>query len=116
MNFPDPDLFAVWFTWKGTDPSLESILLNSHMDVVTADPAKWKYPPFDAHKDPKGNIYARGATDMKSKTIAQLEAIRRLQADGFEPLRTVVVSVIPGKPKVLERSHLRVDANCLFFR
>lgn len=31
---------ALTITWKGTDPSLKSILFNSHMDVVAAEPVK----------------------------------------------------------------------------
>jgi len=30
----DPNEFAIWLTWTGLEPSLKSILLNSHMDVV----------------------------------------------------------------------------------
>ncbi len=26
--------FALWLTWHGSDPSLKSVLFNSHMDVV----------------------------------------------------------------------------------
>ena len=51
-------------TWTGSDPSLGSILLTSHVDVVPVFPDMWKYPPFDATVD-NGKIYARGAQDMK---------------------------------------------------
>ena len=34
----EPKKPIVILTWKGTDPSLESIMLNSHMDVVTVYP------------------------------------------------------------------------------
>ncbi|KAL8587112.1 hypothetical protein ACOMHN_026080 [Nucella lapillus] len=52
-------------TWKGKDPSLPSVMLYSHTDVVPVFAEHWKYPPFSAHKDEQGNIYARGAQDMK---------------------------------------------------
>ena len=29
----------------------------------------WTYPPFEAVKDSQGNIYARGAQDMKCVSI-----------------------------------------------
>lgn len=37
VEFPKPNEFAVWLTWKGKDPSLKSILLNSHIDVVPVE-------------------------------------------------------------------------------
>ncbi len=46
-------------TWKGTDPSLSSILLNSHMDVVTAMRASWNTDPFVAVEH-DGWIQCRG--------------------------------------------------------
>lgn len=80
-----PDKPIVIMTLKGKDPSLPSLLLNSHMDVVPVFPVgpsfsyclvdkiqasdfqeHWKYDPFSAHKDEDGNIFARGAQDMKS--------------------------------------------------
>jgi len=35
-------------TWKGTNPSLPSVLLNSHVDVVPAEKTKWVHEPFAA--------------------------------------------------------------------
>jgi aminoacylase len=36
-EFEPPALFVIWLTWKGKDPSLDSIFLNSHIDVVPVD-------------------------------------------------------------------------------
>lgn len=48
--------------WPGRRPSLPSILLNSHTDVVPSEPNKWDHPPFSAALDePSGRIYARGS-------------------------------------------------------
>ncbi|PWA02009.1 hypothetical protein BB558_001872 [Smittium angustum] len=53
----------------GTDPSLKSIMLDSHTDVVPVFEEFWTYPPFAAtiveqeYGDHK--IYARGSQDMK---------------------------------------------------
>ncbi|CAG5118368.1 unnamed protein product [Candidula unifasciata] len=76
-------------TWKGTRPELKSVLLTSHMDVVPVFEEHWKYPPFSAHKDEKGDIFARGAQDMKCVTSWYLEAIRRLKTQGQTFLRTI---------------------------
>ncbi|MBO3841537.1 MAG: M20/M25/M40 family metallo-hydrolase [Candidatus Brockarchaeota archaeon] len=52
---------------SGEGPSL---LLLSHTDVVPADPARWKIPPFSgAVKD--GYIWGRGALDMKSMVAVE---------------------------------------------
>ncbi|KAL5976907.1 hypothetical protein ACLOJK_021243 [Asimina triloba] len=83
--------------WPGKDPSLPSILLNSHTDVVPAEPAKWTHPPFSGHLDGDGRIHARGSQDMKCVGMQYLEAIRRLKSSGFQPIRTVYLSFVPDE-------------------
>ncbi|XP_050364704.1 uncharacterized protein LOC126783302 isoform X1 [Argentina anserina] len=83
--------------WPGSDPSLPSILLNSHTDVVPAEHHKWAHHPFSARLEPNGRIYARGSQDMKCVGLQYFEAIRRLQASGFKPLRTVYLSFVPDE-------------------
>ncbi|MEO8436701.1 MAG: M20/M25/M40 family metallo-hydrolase, partial [Pyrinomonadaceae bacterium] len=53
------------------DGSKRPIILLSHMDVVTADPAAWRVNPFSAEII-DGAIYGRGALDMKSEGLLQL--------------------------------------------
>ncbi|KAL6858988.1 hypothetical protein ACP4OV_017990 [Aristida adscensionis] len=84
--------------WPGRRPSLPSILLNSHMDVVTSEPDKWEHPPFSAALDEQsGRIYARGTQDMKSVGMQYLEAIRRLHAAGFVPDRNIYITFVPDE-------------------
>ncbi|GFQ03014.1 aminoacylase-1 [Phtheirospermum japonicum] len=88
----------VLLKWTGKNPSLPSILLNSHTDVVPAEHHKWNHPPFEARIDSSsGHIYARGSQDMKCVGLQYLEAIRKLQAAGFRPLRTVYLSFVPDE-------------------
>lgn len=87
----------VLLKWSGTNQNLPSILLNSHSDVVPSEHHKWIHPPFDAHIDSNGDIYARGSQDMKCVGMQYLEAIRRLKASGFRPLRTVYLSFVPDE-------------------
>ena len=48
---------------KGCGPN---ILLNGHLDVVPAGRLEnWRFDPFGAEIDEKGNIRGRGAADMK---------------------------------------------------
>lgn len=84
-------------SWEGSDPSLPTILLNSHMDVVQVDLEKWIHDPFEAYMDEDGNIYARGTQDMKGMGMHYLEAIRILKQMGFKPLRTIYVVFVPDE-------------------
>ncbi|XP_015159385.1 aminoacylase-1 isoform X2 [Solanum tuberosum] len=84
--------------WPGNDPTLPSILLNSHTDVVPSEHHKWTHPPFSAHLDSTtGNIFARGSQDMKCVGLQYLEAIRKLKASGFRPLRNLYLSFLPDE-------------------
>jgi aminoacylase len=51
---------VIILTLKGSDPSLKSIILNSHTDVVPVSEEYWDHPPFDAFKKQNGDIVARG--------------------------------------------------------
>ncbi|XP_008103309.1 aminoacylase-1 [Anolis carolinensis] len=84
-------------TWKGTKPQLRSILLNSHTDVVPVFEEFWHHDPFAAFKDSEGNIFARGAQDMKCVSIQYIEAIRRLKAEGRRFPRTIHMSFVPDE-------------------
>ncbi|XP_051156857.1 aminoacylase-1-like isoform X2 [Leptopilina boulardi] len=87
----------VIITWEGKKPDKPSILINGHMDVVPVNAKEWKYPPFEAKIDKNGNIYARGAQDMKSNTIQYIEAIRRLKLKGIRLERTIHLSLMPDE-------------------
>ncbi|KAI7819357.1 hypothetical protein BC939DRAFT_460510 [Gamsiella multidivaricata] len=85
---------TVIMTVEGTDPSLPSLLLNSHTDVVPVFPEMWTQDAFAANKV-DGFIYARGAQDMKCVGISYLEVIRRYRAAGKKPLRTIHLTWVP---------------------
>ncbi|KAJ1560467.1 adenylate cyclase, partial [Cladochytrium tenue] len=84
-------------TWKGEDPTLPGIILNSHYDVVPVLIEHWEHDPFDAKVLEDGRIYGRGAQDMKSVCIQYVEAIHRLQASGFVPKRNVHLLYVPDE-------------------
>jgi len=88
---------VVLMTWFGTQPDLPTLLLNSHVDVVPVFREFWKYDPFEAVMEDNGDIFARGSQDMKCVGIQYLEAIRRLQAEGYKPTRTVHLSFVPDE-------------------
>jgi aminoacylase len=104
---------VVIVTLAGQDPSLPSILLNSHYDVVPVMREQWCCDPFGAEirdgyvgpqvpddLEPAGPcIYARGAQDMKCVCIQYLEALRRLRKrpEGWKPLRTLHLTFVPDE-------------------
>ena len=70
-----PSRGNIWARLKGgKEPAL--ILLN-HMDVVPADEQHWQQPVFSGVID-EGKLYGRGALDMKSTAIIQLQAFLTL--------------------------------------
>lgn len=71
--------------------------MNSHVDVVPFEAEKWDHPPLGAEIDEDGRIYARGTQDMKSVGMQYLEAIRKLVASGYKPLRSVYVTFVPDE-------------------
>ena len=81
---------SLLYTWKGSKPDLQPIMLISHLDVVPADeddPA-WEHPPFSGELA-DGYVWGRGTLDIKSGVIGILEDVEYLLKQGFEPERTV---------------------------
>ncbi|MHB8649023.1 MAG: M20/M25/M40 family metallo-hydrolase [Gaiellaceae bacterium] len=66
-----------------------TLLLLSHTDVVLADPAEWSVPPF-AGEVRDGEVWGRGALDMKGQVAATAVAIASLAREGFEPAGDVI--------------------------
>ncbi|KAJ8716809.1 hypothetical protein PYW07_003436 [Mythimna separata] len=93
---PLPKKPVLVMTWEGLQPTLPSVLLNSHMDVVPVFEKSWTHPPFEAHlKD--GVIYGRGVQDMKSVAVQYLEAVKRIKAKGLRLKRTLHLSFVPDE-------------------
>jgi acetylornithine deacetylase/succinyl-diaminopimelate desuccinylase-like protein len=71
---------------RGEGPRL---LLLSHTDTVLADPAEWQLDPWSGElRD--GEIWGRGALDMKGQVAANAVAIASLAREGFEPAGDLV--------------------------
>jgi len=86
----------VLMTASGSDPSLSSLLLNSHTDVVPVTFEKWSFDPFGAEVA-DGKIYARGSQDMKSVGMAYLSAIKELKKSARGLKRTIHLSFVPDE-------------------
>ena len=85
---------SLLYTWEGSNPKAEPIMLLAHQDVVPVAPGTegdWQVPPFSGEvKD--GFIWGRGSWDDKGNLMSQLEAVEMLLASGFKPERTVYLA------------------------
>jgi acetylornithine deacetylase/succinyl-diaminopimelate desuccinylase-like protein len=60
------------------------LLLLSHTDTVLADPQEWALDPWSGElRD--GEVWGRGALDMKGQVAASAVAMASLAREGFEP-------------------------------
>src|SRR5919198_2745250 len=66
---------------RGDGPRL---LFLSHTDVVLADASEWSADPFGGELR-HGQVWGRGALDMKGQVAASAVAIASLARNGFEP-------------------------------
>ena len=66
---------------NGSGPTLA---LLSHTDTVLADPAEWQRDPWSGELV-DGEIWGRGALDMKGQVAASAVAIASLAREGFRP-------------------------------
>lgn len=71
------------------DPQAKSLILNGHMDVVSAEPeSRWTYGPWNP-TIVDGRMYGRGANDMKAGLVANYFALRAIRDAGLRPRGTV---------------------------
>lgn len=76
------------------DSRKKSIILNGHMDTVSAEPVdQWKHDPFGGEvKD--DFLYGRGALDMKAGLIANLFSLKVLNRAGIDPGGTIMLQSV----------------------
>ena len=86
-----PGGYSLLYTWAGSAPDLDPILLMAHQDVVPVNigtEGDWDAPPFSgAIQD--GYVYGRGAIDDKGSMVGLFEALNALAETGFAPQRTI---------------------------
>jgi acetylornithine deacetylase len=111
---PNPALFREDPDWPGEETEREllpvvigragrrggrRLILSGHIDVVPpGDPATWTADPW-AGEIRDGQLYGRGACDMKGGVASILGAVRALQATGdLERLGgELLVALVPGE-------------------
>jgi len=87
---------AALFARVEGDGSRRPVVLQSHLDVVPADPEEWVVPPFEGLVG-GGYVVGRGALDAKGITVVHMLALIQL-ADRDEPLeRDVILLATPDE-------------------
>lgn len=90
-----PNRSCVYARLKGTGKKKAIVLLN-HIDVVPARAEDWKYPPFGGEIH-DGELWGRGALDMKGMGIIELEAMLRLKRSGVKLDRDIIFLGTPDE-------------------
>ncbi len=75
--------------WGGGD-GRPPLLLHGHLDVVPADAADWQVDPFSGEVM-DGQVWGRGAVDMKDFDAMLLSVVRARARAGAVPAREVVI-------------------------
>lgn len=98
----------------GRTAPLRSVMFNTHMDHVdVGDPSKWPYPPYEGVLK-EGEIWGRGASDLKGPLACQVYAGALLARSEIAlPNDIYVVGVVQEEVGGLGSSvlagHLRTD-------
>src|SRR5438309_5829948 len=83
---PDRANLVARIPGSGDGPRL---LFLSHTDTVLADPAEWTVDPWSGElRD--GQVWGRGALDMKGQVAASAVAIASLAREGFTPAGDII--------------------------
>ena len=85
-----PERGSVITRLRGTGEK-SSLLLLSHLDVVSANPKEWSVDPFGGVvKD--GFVWGRGALDMKGMTAIEVMVMKLLKRNGVELKGDVILA------------------------
>ena len=108
--------FSLLLTLQGTDPLLDAALVMCHLDVASVEPGTegaWgaqarcgDCSPFSG-KISDGEVWGRGALDMKAYCVAVLHATDALmrRPRGFAPARTLLLALGHDEEKGGEDGH-----------
>lgn len=90
-----PGRACIYARLKGSGKGDAIVLLN-HIDVVPAEAKDWRYPPFGGEIH-DGEVWGRGALDMKGEGILQLMAMILLKRSGATLDRDVIFIGTPDE-------------------
>ena len=69
------------------------LLLTAHLDVVEADPSKWRRPPFSGDEF-EGCLWGRGAIDMKNMAAMCTAILRKLASERARLDRDIIFAAV----------------------
>ncbi|MBW3592152.1 MAG: ArgE/DapE family deacylase [Actinobacteria bacterium] len=105
-EFANHPMMPPWHHWRNRPLTVgtfrgagggRSLVVNGHIDVVSAgDATRWSAPPFAAEVA-DGRIYGRGAVDMKGGIGSALFALKALRACGVELAGDVFFETVPDE-------------------
>ncbi len=91
------------------------IIFMNHMDIVEAEAAEWKYPPFNGVRI-EDKIYGRGAVDMKGLKHSEPATISPMDSKFFKTIAATAIKVVPGavvtpflSPGTTDSSYFRMN-------
>lgn len=85
----DPSRGNVVARLRAANPSKRPLLLMGHIDVVSVEREKWSHDPFGGDVV-AGEIWGRGALDMKSQVASELVAMLLLKREGIDLDRDII--------------------------
>ena len=84
--FPTPVHPIIYGDYLKAGKDVPTVLVYGHYDVQPAEPLDlWNSNPFEPVIK-EGNLYARGASDMKGQLLASLKAIQSIMTQGVFPV------------------------------
>jgi acetylornithine deacetylase len=94
VEWPYDGLFQVVGTLPAAAAGGRSLVLNGHVDVVSAEPVEhWTHGPW-AGEVAGGRMYGRGTGDMKGGVAAMIYALKALRAAGIGLRGDVLVQTV----------------------
>jgi acetylornithine deacetylase/succinyl-diaminopimelate desuccinylase-like protein len=86
---PEPGLYGLVARMRGVQEQ-QPLLTMAHIDVVTAKPDAWAFPPFTFGKK-DGFYFGRGTQDNKTGVAHLVANFIRLQQEKFVPNRDLIM-------------------------
>ncbi|HEX7353715.1 MAG TPA: M20/M25/M40 family metallo-hydrolase [Mycobacteriales bacterium] len=91
VSEPEPGRTSVVTRVEGADRNRPALLVHGHLDVVPVQAHDWTYPPF-AGEIVGGELWGRGAVDMKDMVAMTLAVAEGWSTAGAKPPRDVVLA------------------------
>ena len=97
---PYPDAWGLVARYPGLGDQ-RPLVSMAHIDVVTADPEAWAFPPFTFGKR-DGYYFGRGTQDNKTGVAHILTNFVRLREEGYVPQRDLIL-LVTGDEETAQR-------------